>query len=83
MKVPDKAKNSANSENKRLRRELEKNKCLSFASTDEVRTLLSDLSTRSTNQREFFYRLLKRAAAQAISTDSVVDPADAHHTSTS
>ena len=83
MKVPDKAKSRTNSENKRPRRELEKTECLSFASTDEVRALLSDLSTRSSSQREFFYTLLKRAAAQAISTDSVIDPADSHHTSTS
>jgi hypothetical protein len=83
MKVPEKPKSSTNSESKRLRRELEKTRCLSFASTDEVRALLRDLSTRSPSQREFFYRLLKRAAAQAISTDSVVDPADPHQTSTS
>jgi len=82
MKVPDKAKSSTNSESKRPRRELGKTKCLSFASTDEVRALLSDLSTRSSSQREFFCRLLKRAASQAISKDSVVDPADSHHTST-
>jgi hypothetical protein len=83
MKAPDKPKSSTNSESKRQKREREKDKCLSFASTDEVRELLSDLSTRSPNQREFFYKLLKRAAARAISTDSAVDPADTHHTSTS
>ena len=83
MKVPDKSKSNRNSESKRQVIEREDNKCLSFASTDEVRALLTDLSTRTPSQREFFYKLLKRAAAQATSTDSVVDPADTHPTSTS
>ena len=81
MKVPNKSKRPKNFESKR--QEWEKDKCLSFASTDEVRALLSDLNTRSPSEREFFYKLLKRAATQAISKDSVVDPADTHHTSTS
>lgn len=81
MKVPKRSKRTKNSETKS--QEWEKNKCRSFASTEEVRALLSDLSTRSLGDREFFYELLKRAADRATSTDFAVDPADSHQTSTS
>jgi len=80
MQVPDKPKTSTNSESELQRQE--KDKCLSFASTEEATALLSELGTRSPSQREFLGKLLKRAATRATSTDSVVDHADSHHTST-
>lgn len=61
----------------------EHKKTLRVASTKEVRALLSDLSLRPLSQREFFCRLLKRAAVHAASKDSAVDTAESHHTSTS
>ena len=81
MQAPDKRKSRTNFEIER--RKQEKDKCLSIASTEEAEALLSDLSTRSPSQREFFGKLLKRAAAQVISTESAADPADTHHTPTS
>jgi hypothetical protein len=58
-------------------------KNLRHASTADVRALLSDLRKRPLSQREFLRRLLKRAADQAATTDSAVQPAETHHTSTS
>jgi len=81
MQAPNKRKNRRNSEIERQSQAREK--CLSFASTEEAEALLTDLSTRSPSQREFFGKLLKRAASQVISADSEVDPADPHHTPTS
>lgn len=61
----------------------ETRKTFRHASTADVRALLSDLSKRPLSQREFLCKLLKRAAAQAATTDSAVLPAETHPTSTS
>lgn len=61
----------------------ESRKDLRCATAAEVRAMLTDLSLRPLNQREFLCKLLKRAARYASRKDFVVLPAETHHTSTS
>jgi hypothetical protein len=56
------------------------NNHLHSASTHQIRAFLSDLKTRPQRQRELLCRLLRRAAVDASTKDSVVDPTVAHHT---
>jgi len=48
-------------------------------STAEIRAFLSSLKMRPWTEREFMCRLLKRAAAQASTTDSAVHLAESPH----
>jgi len=60
-------------------RTLELKRSFRLTSTADARAMLSDLSLRPLSQREFLCRLLKRAAAQAATKDSVVGPVESHH----
>ncbi|HUL34250.1 MAG TPA: hypothetical protein VL128_10235 [Candidatus Eisenbacteria bacterium] len=51
-----------------------------FATSAEVRAALTQLTLRPHGQRMVLCRLLRRAAAQASATISVVHPAVSHHT---
>ncbi len=55
---------------------------LRSASTADIRASLCDLKMRPESQRRLLCRLLRRAAAQASTTDSAVHPVEAHHIST-
>jgi len=62
---------------------VETRKRLRTASTSDIRAFLCDLKMRPQSQRRLLCRLLRRAAAQARTTDSAVDPVEAHPTPTS
>ncbi len=55
---------------------------LRFATTSDIRAALSDLRMRPYSQRRLLCRLLRRAAAQANRTISVVPPVETHPTTT-
>jgi hypothetical protein len=52
---------------------------LRYASTADIRAFLCDLKMRPQTQRRLLCRLLRRAAAHASTTNSVVHPVEAHH----
>jgi|GEM_PF-2869529 hypothetical protein len=55
-------------------------KRLPFATTAEIRAFLTDLKMRPYRQRQILCRMLRRAASQATTADSVVDPVVSHPT---
>jgi hypothetical protein len=55
---------------------------LGFATATDIRAALLDLKLRPYSQRRLLCRLLRRAAAQANGTVSVVPPVESHPTTT-
>jgi len=52
---------------------------LRYASTADIRAFLCDLKMRPQSQRRILCRMLRRAAAYASTTVSVVHPVGTHH----
>jgi hypothetical protein len=52
---------------------------LRHASTSDIRAFLCDLKMRPQTQRRLLCRMLRRAAAQASTTDSAVHLVESHH----
>lgn len=55
---------------------------LRYVSTADIRTFLCDLKMRPQSHRRILCRMLRRAAAQASTTDSAIHPVEAHHNPT-